>query len=255
METLHIRDVHEDPRIERSLENFRAAPNLVELSIWNHQGGARIWSDYLNKGKLPSLRRLGFHEVSLYRTERRESETADDSERRHVSEVEIQPCRNIPYSQLEVLVAACPENFETIPDFPVDGFLSLSRYPVSLQEQVNNSSRNFRPFYSRTEIYHFIDDWFEDIQKLSIPSTSNSSKIRFFFCGCPYRFSPSIYRYELHGIEAKGLLVIDEIDAVEEARSVEEEGENFERTEMDDLTSLLFPSFVDSLRRAGRLRD
>ncbi|GAA5968884.1 hypothetical protein JCM3765_005824 [Sporobolomyces pararoseus] len=152
------------------------------------------------------------------------------------------------------IAADCPTNFRDLSSFPFDNFLSITQYPVSLQKQVKNSVVNFRPLYSRTDVWPLVEDWFKNIQKLTIPSTNNNN-IRFFFCGYPYRLGLKSYEEGLRGVQAKGFLVIDEIDAEEEARRVEEEGLDFERPEVDDLTSLIFPSFVNYLQQAGKLRD
>ncbi|GAA6015833.1 hypothetical protein JCM11491_007202 [Sporobolomyces phaffii] len=136
VEILHVRNVHElTDSLSSSLTThfpFRVASNLSQLSIWGHQGASPLWKSFLCHSNLPSLRQLGFADVTLYGFEEPELECdCYDCYEAYLKatpwpvEYKTTLVARAPFSQVEVLVAEWSSTYSEIPDFPLDNFFAV----------------------------------------------------------------------------------------------------------------------------------
>ncbi|GAA5979080.1 hypothetical protein JCM5350_007059 [Sporobolomyces pararoseus] len=68
VETIIVRDIHEQPRIEISRPTLQPSlfRNLHTLSIISHRGGSPLWIQFLDPKNVPSLRRLTMYDITLF---------------------------------------------------------------------------------------------------------------------------------------------------------------------------------------------
>ncbi|GAA5958851.1 hypothetical protein JCM3765_000757 [Sporobolomyces pararoseus] len=68
VETIVVRDIHEQPRIEMARPSLRVSlsSNLRTLAIISHRGGTSLWMSFLKPQNLPSLRRLTMYDITLF---------------------------------------------------------------------------------------------------------------------------------------------------------------------------------------------
>ncbi|GAA5974899.1 hypothetical protein JCM5350_004492 [Sporobolomyces pararoseus] len=233
IETLHVKDVHEHEGDEGTRKGsdprFKPASNLTELSISGHQGGGLIWKDYLRKRYIPNLKRLGYSCVSRY-----------DARDGFVIFTEDHPIgKDLPYSQLEVLVAYYPDDDSNHPikTFPSDNFLCLPDYFASHAfQEMDLSLKHFKFGYSETDS-NGPSNWVKRIERRFENRFNTKDDVHIWLPERPLKLSPQDYQGTIDRIKAKGFAV----------HGYEDE------TAFEASTSLIFPSFVSHLKRNGKL--
>ncbi|GAA5966810.1 hypothetical protein JCM3765_004278 [Sporobolomyces pararoseus] len=238
VETLEVLDIVEIPEAHFLSNPFKTASKLRKISISGHQGGADLWTSYLKHENLPNLRRLGFSDVTRYVPEENGDYSGDESygyeyaeQAGFVADEWIELPTTLPYSQLEVLVGLPPPNLTDIPNFPLDNFLAL--VPFSAMS-MNPLVKACRLRFSRTRGFKpSLVDQLRPESSAGYPHT-----LHFFISG---RYSPNDEK------------AYQDILGKLRARSIEiHEDENEDE---DDSDSLIYPSFVEFLRKAGRLQE
>ncbi|GAA5914201.1 uncharacterized protein JCM6883_000774 [Sporobolomyces salmoneus] len=249
IETLHILNVHEADS-EASVWgkvtaiNTEIASNLVELSVWGHQGGARIWETYLTRGNVPKLRRLGYWGVTRY-------ELRGDSDESDEEECECDCCcedvelfeddkvelgKNFPLFQLQVLVAASPSTNSL-----------LSRVPKSLRPRTlvvspEDSSPDVLPpvlsLHNFRYIFSTISGFSAFVMHHSKVKLEDSRSTRHFFVAVRSHSSVMPSFVNLNDLLAPSNIVMHGMK--------EEEYDS-------NATSLIFPSFIKFLEESGQL--
>ncbi|GAA5968887.1 hypothetical protein JCM3765_005825 [Sporobolomyces pararoseus] len=246
IETLHVKDVHEHTGDEGTSKDWaryrylKTAFRLTELSISGHQGGGLIWEAYLRRQYVPNLKRLAYADVGTYEDAR---EGLDDDEwpdtMPYLSEETHYLGKAVPYSQLEVLVAYYPEDDSDHPirTFPSANFLCLpswSPFPPNFRE-INTSVKHLKLGYSQSDSRGLID-WTTRIERRFETEPNTQVDVHLWLSGRPTRLSPEDYQDAIDRIKAKGFLV----------HGCEDE------PDFENSTSLIFPSFVDYLKKNGK---
>ncbi|GAA5914198.1 uncharacterized protein JCM6883_000773 [Sporobolomyces salmoneus] len=242
IETLHIRDVREDIEAAYPFDAWyttspKIASKLSELSIWDHQGGDRIWEAYLTKRNLPQLRRLGYSHVTRYETavsqldpDHEDYEYIRDEYRFEypfLEEVGEGLGKGFPLSTLKVLVADCPTQVSTIPKSLQPRFLSLSVETPSGLVQLNDSFTHLRlPGFTSK------DTWFANAVASETKRRSKDASLNLFLTEKAAHNSTFLDK-----LQRENVIV----------RAVPEEEEE------ENATSLIFPSFIKYLEESGQL--
>jgi hypothetical protein len=224
--------------------DFEIASNLEELSVFGHRGGGRLWHAFIRQEHLPKLRRLGFAEVTNYEGgswEEIDEEVEDGSENPEMDSINEFPAffdLDAPLAQLDVLVTDWQDGFAKIPNFPFDRFLVMidSWQPLS-KDLLRNCTAYMFPQW-RLRYRHEVDQWFQGTLRLLTEE------------GRPTRFI-SLPPYEVCGGRGNTERILELKTIVEDIRkkgievAIEEDHEKW--------GSLILPSFVDYLKRAGKL--
>ena len=249
IETLHVRNVVENPRASNPWEDgsvkFKTASNLCELSVWGHQGGADLWSTYLRPQYLPQLRRLGFSDVTSVNLEhvdreRYLSDNSDDSwagqGRSEVEQLEQQLFfdERMPLAQLEVVVSPIASDFQKLPNFPYDNSLALISGFGHPSKEHFSYRKNFALVYSENTKPEELQRLFNIIDRATPPSNAKGQKVHLFLDGRPWRISP--HDYDRMVSQVKGYQVHDSRQEKKKTNS----------------DSLILPSFVQHLRDTSK---
>ncbi|GAA5914221.1 uncharacterized protein JCM6883_000779 [Sporobolomyces salmoneus] len=244
IETLHIRSVHEDEAAaydSGGWHSFKAniASNLVELSIWDHQGGGRLWDAFLNEQNFPRLRRLGYWKVTCYEWEPwiRSVYAEEPPEDNLWEDDSVELGRSFPLSQLEVCVAACP--------FPS----AISAIPESLRPRfLSVSAEDCLDFIPSTVPIHNFRFVFSTIDRLvSLVSLFSKDEFRgisgsvrhFFVVVRSHNSIASTLKPSKDRLAAAGVVMHE---------MKEEEYDS-------NATSLIFPSFTKFLEESGQMEN
>ncbi|GAA5968859.1 hypothetical protein JCM3765_005818 [Sporobolomyces pararoseus] len=251
IETLHVRNVVENPRAPNPWEDgsveFKTASKLSELSVWGHQGGAELWLAYLRQEYLPGLRRLGFSDVTLFNQERidRERYLSDDSDDSwaglgcpQVEQREEQLFLNdrMPLAQLEVVVSPIASDFNKLPNFPYNNSLAIISDFGHPSKDHFSYRKNFALLYSKSSRPEELQRLFDIVYRAAPPSNAKGRNVHLFLDDRPGRISPS--EYDRMVSKVKGY----------EVHVSPKEKES-------DSDSLILPSFVQHLRETCKLHD
>ncbi|GAA5974946.1 hypothetical protein JCM5350_004515 [Sporobolomyces pararoseus] len=249
IETLHVRNVIENPRAPNPWEDgsvkFKTASKLCELSVWGHQGGADLWSTYLRQEYLPQLRRLGFSDVTSVNLEhvdreRYLSDNSDDSwagqGRSEVEQLEQQLFfdERMPLAQLEVVVSPIASDFQKLPNFPYDNSLALISDFNHPSKEHSSYRKNFALVYSENTKPEELQRLFNIVYRATPPSNAEGQNVRLFLDGRPWRISP--HDYDRMVSQVKGCQVHDSRQEKKKTNS----------------DSLILPSFVQHLRDTSK---
>ncbi|GAA6005617.1 hypothetical protein JCM11491_003702 [Sporobolomyces phaffii] len=240
IETLHVHNEHEtedaDSPWEPARYSFKVAANLREISVWGHQGGAVLWKAYLKKKFVPALRRLGYVDVTRW-----DREVAEwDSQGRHAyyspNEVADELGKDVPFAQLELVIADTPSHVAKIKNFPVDGFLAT----VSVNAGAPDAATFARAQNIRLACSVEVNDVVLQSVRDTLETLSRSKTIK--FVSIPGRLVPTSHS-DLSGqvqqLRSNGIEV-----------AVEKEEADVESPSR----SIILSSFVDYLEQNGRLQ-
>jgi hypothetical protein len=235
-----VRDVVEKPDSYIGYPKFKAASKLSEISILDHQGAGEFWATYLRSENVPALRRLGFVRVTSYESDENEdSEDEDDVYygRSRWFEDPVELGKDVPYSQLEVLVAFTSSIPSPLPPlFSFQNFLALfpsgsaNRFPlVSLVKNCRCiSSRHQAPSHFRAALASLRPE------SSNVPPLS----LQLFLAGRPKYVPVEDYSELLLKLKSQGIEVHED-----------------QNEEEHDSDSLIYPSFVNYLRKTGKINE
>ena len=207
-----------------------------------------VWNSFIRKENVPNLRRLVYHGVSHYREVddpdewlqepvwdgRREGQLYWEKTLRCLSEDEDEgfPTRT-PYSQLEALVGRSPKDIDETPNFPFSIFLATimpgtDSEDTALPPQVSNV---YLVYAKGIEEYGFER---AIACSLLFAPQDQTRTVQLFLSSRPFSVTPENFESVISFVESNGFTVPL-------------------RQEEEEHPSLILPSFVDYLRKAGRI--
>jgi len=245
--SLRVVHTHENPwqRDEwlKSKFDFEIAQNLEELSVFGHEGGGRLWRHFISKNYLPKLRRLGFAEVTNYgggTTEQEDYAMANGSENPVMDAItwdEMFLNSRVPFKQLEVVVTDWQDVFVKIPNFPFDRFLVMLNSPQPLSKDLLQNCTAYMFPKWRLHLGNEVDLWLKRTLRL-LAEEGRSTR----FISLP----------------PLGVCGSGKTEDIKELQTIVEEMRNkgievaLEKN-CEKMETLILPSFVNHLKRTGKL--